>query len=310
MTANPLAYLAVLALVSGGLVAASSQRDNSPPFIELDVVVSTQGGDSVPGLRLGDFEVREDGRRVTLETITERQSAGNTNTEAGDGRTVVILLDDLGLAETSRVSVREIARAVLAYADVRDDISVVRLSHREDEPLGDLQGALARVEEYRPGIIPFNRRSASREAFLVAARVSRAVGQSARRRKALVCIGTSAVCNVQDDLWWGGAGGLKRQRIAALAEASDANLAVYGILPAASAQSHTDGIIEATGGRLFGGSTGLRAAIQRIWLDASHHYLLGYWGAVDSRDTHRIEVRVTKPRVKVLARRERGRSGP
>jgi hypothetical protein len=62
--------LGVLAVVSGVLGAASVQRGNSPPFIELDVVISTQGGDSVPGLRLGDFEVRKDGRRVTLETIT------------------------------------------------------------------------------------------------------------------------------------------------------------------------------------------------------------------------------------------------
>jgi hypothetical protein len=298
-------YLAIVVVLSGGIVAFSGPQDNPPPFIELDVVVTQHDGGPVRGLTRGDVEVREDGRRVELQTITERQNPDHT---ADEGRTVILMLDDTGLAAPSRERVREIARTVLTYANDRDHVSVVRLSTRQDDPFGNLQQARDRVNAYREGVVPFDRRSGSLEALRLAARVSRAVGPSTRRRKALVCIGAAAVCNVQVDLW-SGLGAQARWWTTAVAEASDANLAVYGIVPAISAEFQAPGIVETTGGRLFSRSTGLDAAIRQIWVDASHHYLLGYWGDNDSRKNHSIEVRVTKPRVHVLARRERGQSG-
>ena len=80
---------------------------------------------------------------------------------------------------------------------------------------------------------------------------------------------------------------------------------MYAIL-AVRASVSGQGLVEATGGAVFAGVSDFRPVLDRIWQDAGHHYLLGYWPPRSSKDSHAINVKVARKSVRVLARRQRG----
>jgi hypothetical protein len=80
---------------------------------------------------------------------------------------------------------------------------------------------------------------------------------------------------------------------------------MYAVL-ALPAQVSGAGIVEVTGGPGFRGASDYRPRLDRIWQDAGHHYLLGYWPPTSSKDLHSISVKVARKGVHVLARRQRG----
>jgi hypothetical protein len=80
---------------------------------------------------------------------------------------------------------------------------------------------------------------------------------------------------------------------------------MYSVL-ALPSRSSGDGIVEATGGTIIRNESDFRPLLDRIWQDAGHHYLLGYWPPASSKDLHTIAVKVTRKGLHVLARRQRG----
>jgi hypothetical protein len=134
--------------------------------------------------------------------------------------------------------------------------------------------------------------------------VSRKLESTGRRRKILVCIGAPQICSVTQPGRFGG-GWLYEDWIDAVGAAARANLSMYALLAVPARQSG-ESIVEVTGGTVFRNASDFRRMLDRIWQDAGHHYLLGYWPPASSKDLHSISVKLARKGVHVLARRQRG----
>jgi VWFA-related protein len=285
-----------------------AQRRSPPPasvdLVEIDVVVIDRHDDAVADLEATDFRIKEDGDSVEIKTFS-RVVAGDAGSR--DGRTIALLLDDTGISSLGTLSVQSIAKAFLTPAHPADELSVVRLHSRTDEAYGDMLEALQRINEYRGGVMSFVPRESQSDVLRQIAVMSRQLGTSTSGRKAIVCVGAQLLCDVSQplestgDLWDGW--------LAAISAAATANVAVYAVVPG-RVRLRGGGIVEATGGEIYGSMSDLRVPIGSVWRDSTLHYLVGYWPGPKSRRLHRVDVSVARPRVTVRARRQRGDNPP
>jgi VWFA-related protein len=286
------------------MMAGSKPVDPRTTFVELDAVVLDKNDRPVRGLQQGDFQVKEDGRSVTVTSFNEVSAAGIAG--QADGRSVVLLLDDNAVSLSATSIMQSIARLFMSYARPADTIAVVRLTHRDDEVAGDLQGALDRIAEYRPGSLSFFGRDMRDDALQTVARVSRQLLPVVHRRKVLVCIGNRDVCDPyflmpENSLLW-------NSWRDALGAAARANASVYALSPAGveSRIDLGDGLVENSGGGDFARSNDFRRAAGMIWDEAGHYYLLGYTPTSRPRELHSIDVSIRRSGLRVRARRRRG----
>lgn len=297
------AALLLAALLSGAAVMAAPSRQPADDggLVEIDAVVVDGKGRAVHGLSMQDFSVREDGKPVTLATFGEVR--GPARDDPDSARSLVLLLDDTGVSATATQAIQAIARAVISSAAELDDVSVVRLHARGDEPFGDRLAGESRIREYRGGASPFAYWSAAREVLERIASIAPLVASNTSPRRLIICIGSPEICNLPEplptsprvlELAWN----------AAIAATARANVAVYALIPG-RASLGVDRLTDFTGGEEFASSYDFGPAIDRILQDASNYYVLGYWPAASRRDTHRIQVKVNARGVKVHARKAR-----
>ena len=94
----------------------SAQRQNqaaaSADLVELDVVVLDHDDRPVTDLRQEDFKIKEDGHAVELKTFAAVKALGTT--EPDDARSVVLLMDDIGVPVTGTSPMQQIAPVVLS----------------------------------------------------------------------------------------------------------------------------------------------------------------------------------------------------
>ncbi len=298
----PLAAVAAACL--GAVLVA--QSGGSRPAVMVDAAVVDGNGETVSGLDKGDFQVRDDGRPVVLTSVKSVSATGLD--DRANGRTVLLVLDDVGVPPEKTVNVQYIARAFLARATPNDMVSVVRFNDRTHELTRDRAQALETLAEFRAAVIPFEGRATYQDALETIARLSRQV-ESTDGRKVIVCIGSPDVFDVGEP----GSGSysmLWRQWVDAMTSAARANVGVYLIDPNGSARGfHVQqaGLITHTGGAAFMNSNAFDRAVDRVWREAGHYYLLGYEPPDGkSKPLHRIEVRVARKGLQVHARRLRG----
>jgi VWFA-related protein len=274
-------------------------------LVELDVVVVGRDGQTVPGLGRDDFEIKDDGRRVDITTFEEIRAIGSRPSD--DARSVVVLLDDIGVPASGTLPMRGLARRVVSLARVADEVVVVRLSKDADEAFGDMTTALARIDAYAPRAVPFSPRDARDAALKAVTKISRAAEAVEHRRTVIVCIGTQIVCDVTEP----GDGRISfnwQYWVEALTSAARANVSVYSIDPTRLNRRggrRAYGLIALTGGELFANSADVEPAIRSIWWEASRYYLLGYWPPATKRELHDIDVKVQRTGLTVRARRRR-----
>jgi VWFA-related protein len=296
---------AVAGLIAAGVAVRAGQPQATAYLFELDVVVTDEAGKPVTDLKQDDFDVKDDGKRVELKTFdavfdTDRRPAA---------RSIVLLLDDSGVGSGNTLTIQTIARVFVARMAAADEFSVVRLNNRRDEAFGDRLEALLRISEYRSDALPFFGRETLENALNVFAKVSRTLEAIEHRRKALVCIGVSDVCGIQEPTgrtsliwryWLDTAGAMAR-----------ANTSLYSLEPnGGSRRLNLSGatIADATGGEVFTNATDVSRPIDIIRRDTGNYYLLGYWPVAASKPLHSVEVKVKKRGLHVRARRVRGES--
>lgn len=297
-------FRAIPAMLFGVLVLAGAPAAQPDPaagadLVELDVAVVDGKGRPVTGLTQLDFSIKEDGKPVAINTFSE------TVAENADApRSIVLLMDDAAVPAMGNQAMQTIARAFVSSADPFDEVSVVRLHSRADEPFGDRRVAEFRIAEYQAGSIPFTDWVTPQEMLRRVADLSRQMASDDRRRKIVVCIGAPVVCNIEEpattaprQLWstW----------VNALAATARANVAVYAVVPG-QAMLRGGGLVDYTGGEVFATTYDVGPAIDRILRDASNYYMLGYWPESKARELHSIEVKVSRKGAKVHARRKRG----
>jgi hypothetical protein len=283
-------------------VAADQPAPASVDLVELAVVVTDRSGRPVTGLQKEDFEVKDDGRVVELATFVAASASGST--ELDQGRSVVVLLDDVSIAPVAADSIKSIAGYVVTRGGPGDDVSVIRLNNRTDEPYGDFELAISRILEYRAGVAPFDALRTTEDVLKLVANVSERLEANGRRRKAIVCIGSRRICNVDEPIA-SSRGTLRNDWVSAIGAAARANVSVYALI-AARGRLPADGLVEATGGEVYASRSDLRPFIDRIWTGLSHHYLIGYWPPASTKQLHSVSVKVNRRGARVLARRWRG----
>ena len=163
--------LGVLLIVAGPHAQRKPPTPQNPELIELDVVVLDKQSQPVRGLTQQDFQIKEDGQPVDVKTFAAVTTAGSTRSD--DGRSVALLMDDTGIDRAVAHPMRSIAQIMLSPARVGDEVSVVRLSNRSDEAFGDQATALARIEGYNGGVVPFSRRDSGEYALKMVAKMAR-----------------------------------------------------------------------------------------------------------------------------------------
>jgi len=283
-----------------------SKEPSHPPttFVELDAVVVDGHDLPIRGLRQGDFEIKDDGRPVDVTSFSEVSAAGIAG--PADARSLVLLLDDSGVGPMATVVVQNIARLFLSRARPADHVAVVRLTHHDDEAVGNLQMALDRVSEYQARSVPYFGRETIEESLQVLTSISKQLEPIEHRHKAVVCVGRRSLCDFyttvpeQSLVWpsW-------RDALAATARA---NVSVYLVDPAGvrGAFDLGGGLVDETGGADFVASNNFERAADLVWGEASHYYLLGYTPVARKRDLHTIDVKVKHAGAHVHARRHRG----
>jgi hypothetical protein len=301
MSGRTLVAAALVAFLDASSSAQKTRSLQNVDLVDVDVVVTDGDGLPVTGLKKEDFDIREDGKPVALQTFMARPVS-----EADDdnGRSMVILLDDVTMPRESVNAVQAIATYLAMQARPTDDLSVIRFRELDDEPFGDRNAALARIAEYRGALVRYAPAGSGEDVLKLIASVSRKLEPAGRRRKILVCIGAPRICSVTQLGRFGG-GSFYEDWIDAVGGAARANLSIYALL-AVPARVSGEGIVEATGGTVFRNASDFRPMLDRLWQDAGHHYLLGYWPPASSKDLHSISVKVARKGVHVLARRQRG----
>jgi hypothetical protein len=214
----------VLGAIAAPIVASQEQAQY---LVELDVVVLDDDNRPVPGLKQEDFQVKEDGHAVELKTF---DAVADVPGGRSPQRSIVLLLDDSGVGPGNTLPIQTIARMFVSRMAAPDEFSVVRLNNRRDEAFGDRLEALLRISEYRSDALPFFGRETVENALRGVAKVSRTLEAIEQRRKALVCIGISSVCNVfepstgRGSLIW-------RYWVDAIGATARANASVYSLMP-------------------------------------------------------------------------------
>lgn len=301
---RPLAAVVSLLLV---VTAHAAQRKTPPPqsvdLVELDVAVLDGHGKPVTGLTARDFAIREDGETVDVKTFLEAQPT--TPADPDNIRSIVLLLDDVAVPAAGTLAMQTIGKAFLESVDAHDELSVIRLNNRTDETFGDRSVAASRIVGFQAARFPFADFNTITDTLLRVADVSHQLEADDHRRKAVVCVGSPIVCNIDEP----SSASIRPRHwsswVEAVGASARANVAVYAIIPG-RLPLHGAGLPDLTGGEVFATTYDVGHAIDRILQEASHYYMLGYWPSGKSREVHSIDVKVSRRGVKVHARRRRG----
>jgi VWFA-related protein len=300
------ALLGLLLMATGPLAQRKPPLLQNPDLVELDVVVLDKQSRPVSGLTQQDFQIKDDGRPVEIKTFAAVTTAGSARSD--DARVVALMLDDTGIPMAGTHPMRSIAQIMLSPSHVGDEVSVVRLSNRSDEAFGDQATALARIEGYHGGVIPYSRRDSGEYALKMVAKMARTLEPIEHRRKLIVCIGVRSVCDVEEPEQ-GAVSPIWPAWVDALGATARANVSVYGVDPTGLSQRsfvRGVGLARLTGGELFANSNDFGPPAAAIWSEASTYYLLGYWPPVSTKDLHSIDVKVGRKDAHVRSRQRRG----
>jgi VWFA-related protein len=297
---------AVVGALAGIAVPTAALQDQGQAtfLVELDAVVLDDNDRPVAGLKQEDFQIKEDGHSVEIKTFDAVQDIPDRSPQ----RSIVLLLDDSGVGAGNTLPIQTIARMFVARMAAPDEFSVVRLSSRRDEAFGDRLEALLRISEYRSDALPFFGRETIENGLRAIAKVARTLEPIEHRRKALVCIGMSAICNVvqpsngRGSLLW-------RYWVDAVSALARSNASVYSLMPnglSNRVEVARDSMADVTGGEGFRNTNDIGRVIDIVRRDAGTYYLLGYWPPASSKELHSIDVKVNKRGLHVRARSLRG----
>jgi len=311
---------------------AQPQFKTQTDLIEVPAVVEDAQGRPVFTVGRDDFEIREDGRPVSVATFASIDSDAAAATS--DGRFVVLLLD-LRAGPTAKKVAKMIAgrmteydelgavalgggtnRTTISKAGVDTQIDKLRVSptmravavpsigampSEGCAECGNLQ--LGPMSQYGP--FPGNSGPSWSLILDTISDLSHQIRKVPHRHKTLVFIGSAAAFGLTPENVMDGSSG---QWFDALRNASRNDVTVDIIDPSGLGGSHDDGaqaFAAETGGRAFVNVNTFDDAVDRVWQDAGHYYLLGYEPVSKAKGRHSIDVRVKRPDVTVRARKTR-----
>jgi len=274
---------------------SQTPRAQAGDTVHLDVVISEkEGGKPIADMKQEELQIEDDGKKVEIKSFTPAKA---------EGRTIVLLLDDTAVARATQ-SIQTLAASILQTAAPGDRVSIVRFHIAADLPLAfDAPTVGARLGAFTAGTIPYAQLSTPDELLEMVTKISGSLSEPANRRKAIVCVGSPAVCalparskNDEGKKWqfW----------TTALSALARSNTSIYAFMPVASA-SFDGSIVDFTGGTPFTNANDFTPFAQRIWAELGTHYMVEYAGQPGQKDIRGISVKTTRKNAVVHARKQR-----
>ena len=249
------------------------------------------------------FTIREDGQRVRIESV-RGVSAG----VAGAHRAVAVLLDDTNVSPVYTLNIQTIARAFLARTNSPDFVSVTSLSHRNEELISQPRVSASRIDDFRGGSFVAQANETFSTALRRLTNLSRELAFVNDGRNAIVCIGPARVFDIVQPTP-GSANLMRAPWIDAVHVLVHNATSVYVIDPSGlTGRTHLvgGGLADDSGGEAFVNSNDFNRAVDRIWSEAGHYYVIEYAPSGPERVLHSVEVSVRGRRLHVHAPRFRG----
>jgi VWFA-related protein len=303
----------------GALVAAASwtavAQQPSTPFtagtslVVVPVAVVDRKGQSLENLTVTDFEVREDGKPVAIQTFIPPQSISH----GAESRFIVLALDNLRTPAELAWRVRSIAMRFVERMGPADTMTVIPINRGQGMTSSSKAELKAAIDRYRPAfgdtIRTFDQ-DASHSLRMIASLAEQS-STAPHRRRVIAVIGSVGTFNPQRRSAVSGDRDLAEDWFDAVRETARHNVSVYVIDPMGQGEGaysgdHATSFSAETGGWAWANTNNFGGAVEQIWREAGSYYVLGYNAPVTDGKIHAIEVNVKVKGATVRARRGRG----
>jgi VWFA-related protein len=300
-----LVSLALIAAVSSGGVPPQSPLEPASGHLLIDAVAVDRNGMPIPDLRPEELEVWINGYRVPIETLTVMTPAN----DAGSGRSIVLLLDDVTLDPAIVPRARDAARRFVNGMWPGDQMSIVTLNGTSMESTGDRARLLRTLDAYTTRATGVMRLDTLGELVLgKIAALSRQLTEETDRRKTIVAIGSAWLFDTPIPPPTIGRD-LRPEWTDAMRAMAFARVTLYVIDPGGVGMSRTfggsSGFARETGGYTFTNTNDFDGAAERIMREAGSYYVIRVADPPVGRKANlrELDVRVLRRGVTVRARR-------
>jgi VWFA-related protein len=298
----------VLALAVGGMALAGWRSPSTvlaqAALLQLDAVAVDGSGNPVVDLKRDELEVWIDGYRVPIENLT-----AVTPASGGDGRTIVLLLDDMTLPLTMMPRVREAARRFVDRMTPGDQLAIVSLNGDAMESTDDRSRLLRSIDAYTVRLMAGQRLDVIGEQVLkTVTSLSRQLAEAAPGRKTIVGIGAGWLFDTPIPSPVVGRD-LRPEWTEAMRAMGFASVSLYAIDPGGLGTSRfggSGGFARESGGYAFVNSNDLNGAVDRIMREAANYYVIEVLDPPVGRKANLrgLDIKVHRRGVTVRARRQ------
>jgi VWFA-related protein len=296
--------LAVIAC-SATLIALTPPQERGANRLLIDAVAVDAHGMPVMDLKPAEVEVWIAGYRVPIETLTPITSA----TDERSNRLIVLVLDDVTLAPSMMLRVKEVARRFVNRMSPGDRMAIVTLSGTAETETTDEPGRLFHsIDAYRLQPNVGRTDLLVGQLFKTIESVARQLSEASERRKTIVGIGSawlfdrpvmpqSITGNTRED--W-----TRTMRAMSYAHAAFYIIEPSGVGMASAVGTGAGGFAEAAGGHAFVNTNAFTEAADRIMREAGSYYLIEVVDPPIQRkaDLRELDVRVLRRGVTIRAR--------
>jgi VWFA-related protein len=300
-----LTSLALVGALGAGAQLPRPAAQSGAEHLLIDVVAVDRQGTPVSDLRPGELEVWINGYRVPIESLSVvSPSAGE-----GQGRSLVVILDDVTLAPAVGLRAREAARQLVERMSPNDQMAIVMLNGAAMEATSERARLLRSIDDYyvrASGVVRID--VLSQHVLETLASVSRQLAETSERKKTIVAIGAPWLFDtpvppptVARDL--------RQEWTAAMRAMAVAHVNLYVIDPSGVGMSRTaggsSGFAGETGGYAFTNTNDLKGAADRVMREAGSYYVIDVLDPPVGRkaDLRELDVRVLRRGVSIQARR-------
>lgn len=360
----------VLVAVIAQLVQQAASGQQPPPvtfkvevnYVEIDAAVVDRQGQFAGDLTRNDFQVIEEGTPQTITAFSRvdvpitrpdpplfKRAAIEpdvvSNLEPFNGRVFLLVLDDLQTDFTRSARARAAAiQFIRRYVGANDMVAVVTTGGRTSgaqEFTNSQSRLIAAANTFMGQKVPGRDITdqelsfRARNTYAALRGFAEHMGGFRGRRKAVVWIGEGVDYNIDNPFTSPSADVVRLEMQEAIAAATRANVAFYGIDPRGLGAGLDEGLMDAapiadegtamtasldqvrrahnslrtvseeTGGFAVVNRTDINTAFERIIRDNSSYYVIGYYASNQKRDGkfRRVQVKVTRPGLTVRARK-------
>jgi VWFA-related protein len=291
------------ALTAVVLLPGDARLQPPPLLLNIDVVAVDGRGAPVLDLKPSEFEVWINGFQIPVKTVSF------VSPQTGDeGRTTVLLLDDMAVPATLLPRVREAARRFVNRMSAGEQMAVVTLDGGAMKSTSDRAELLSAIDKYHVRSVPIPLADISRHVLQTVTTLSRQMAEAPGGRKAIVAIGAGWLFDtpiVPSHL----GRDLRPEWVDAMRATALAHVSLYVIDPAGvgmrPVSGGSSGFARETGGHAFMNTNDVAGAADRILRELANYYVLSVEDPPVGRkaDLREVEVKVLRKGVAVRARR-------